>query len=149
MLYAPNKENPTEDPIAIKKAVRLPNFFIKKAIGIVNSAVPTIIEATGNVANSEDGARVVPIIPPINTTKDEQDIIRDNPTVNTHTFFGSFSILIRKREGIGNPQNMTYSSVNSTVLGRTALDIVYRLLLVVNETPTMLIVFEYSSFYIM
>jgi hypothetical protein len=56
--------------------------------GTVNSAVPTIIAATGSVDKSEDGAMMAPIIPPAKTTIEEQESISDNPIVNTQTFFG-------------------------------------------------------------
>ena len=77
----------------IKKTARLPHLFMSIETGTVNSAVPTIMDATGRVDNPSDGASVVPIIPPTKTTKEEQENIKDNPMVSTHTFFGSSHII--------------------------------------------------------
>jgi|TARA_B100000768_G_C11024402_1_gene267454 hypothetical protein len=60
--------------------------------GMILTAVPTTIVATGKVDKLFTGARVLPIMPAINTIKTLSDIKSARQTVNIQTFLGRFNI---------------------------------------------------------
>ena len=60
--------------------------------GMILTAVPTTIVATGRVDKLFRGARVLPIMPAINTIKTLSDIKSARQTVNIQTFLGRFNI---------------------------------------------------------
>ena len=60
--------------------------------GMILTAVPTTIVATGRVDKLLNGARVLPIMPATKTIKTLSDIKRARQAVNIQTFLGRFNI---------------------------------------------------------
>ena len=76
----------------LKKTFLRPKIDIIRMAGIILTAVPTTIVATGNVAKLSEGASNIPIKPPTKTQKTLSDINSARQAVNIQTFLGRFNI---------------------------------------------------------
>jgi hypothetical protein len=73
----------------LKKTFFRPNIDISRITGMMLSAVPTTIVATGSVDKLFEVASVFPIIPPTNNMNTLSDIKRARLIASIQTFFGS------------------------------------------------------------
>jgi hypothetical protein len=76
----------------LKKTFLRPKIDISRMAGIILTAVPTTIVATGKVDKLFKGARTLPIMPATNSIKTLRDIKRAKQAVNIQTFLGRFNI---------------------------------------------------------
>ena len=75
-----------------KKTFLRPKIDISRMAGMILTAVPTTIVATGNVDKLFEGASTLPIMPPTNSIKTLSDINSARQAVNIQTFLGRFNI---------------------------------------------------------
>jgi hypothetical protein len=73
----------------LKKTFFRPNIDISRITGMMLSAVPTTIVATGSVDKLFEVASVFPTIPPTNNMNTLSDIKRARLIASIQTFFGS------------------------------------------------------------